>query len=99
MTSVGNALYVFGGVPSSNEIYKLDFTNQSMKLLEDVNGEIPRPRAYHNAIAYGDKILFFGGVDENSVLNDHFVYFFYISNSFISSTNSWHVAKTEGIYT
>lgn len=45
-----------------------------MKLLEDVKGDLPRPRAYHNAIAYGDKILFFGGVDENSVLNDHFVY-------------------------
>lgn len=71
-----------------------------MKLLEDVKGEIPRPRAYHTAIAYGDKILFFGGVDENSVLNDHFVYFSskYL-NRFITSTNSFYLAKTEGKYT
>lgn len=74
MTSIGNALYVFGGVPTSNDIYRLTFSDQSMSLLEDTLNEQPRPRAYHNALPYGDKILFFGGVDDHSVLSDHFVY-------------------------
>ena len=52
---------------------------------------MPRPRAYHNAIAYGDKILFFGGVDEHSILNDHFVY--------VTSAKTWYLAKTDKKWT
>ncbi|CAD8136634.1 unnamed protein product [Paramecium pentaurelia] len=90
MTSIGNSFYIFGGAPSRNEMYKLTFGDHQLNL-EETEGEIPRPRAYHNALAYGDKILFFGGVDEHNILNDHFVY--------VTSAKTWYLAKTDKKWT
>lgn len=73
LTSIGNMIYIFGGI-FKNEfrdyLIKVPLVDLSSFEIEKVN--IP-PRAYHTSVAYGDKIIIFGGLN-TSVLNDCVIY-------------------------
>ncbi|KAM3130722.1 hypothetical protein pb186bvf_017136 [Paramecium bursaria] len=91
MTSIGNCFYIFGGMLNmvhTNDIYKLTFQEHSLNKVEEPQGVPPTERSFHNAIAYGTKILFFGGLNSKQVLKDQ--------NTFLTSSNAWYYAQNDG---
>ena len=66
VTLVGSELIVFGGFAHRrlvNTCYSVDPTTFSWNII-DPNGEEPTPRAYHRAIAFGNKtkLIIYGGM-------------------------------------
>ncbi|CDW58845.1 Kelch 4 and F-box-like and Kelch 3 and RVT 1 doma in containing protein [Trichuris trichiura] len=58
------SIFVFGGMTSTfgflNDIWKFNLTTRVWKRLPS-KGDLPRPKASSSLIAYGDKLILFGG--------------------------------------
>lgn len=76
LTNIGDEFYIFGGCGSnfSNNFYVINSTTHALQVIDDSKGPIPDPRAYHNAIKYGNKIIIYGGLNQNKVFDDYYVY-------------------------
>lgn len=87
---VGNIVYIFGGCRGGH--YTNNFWSYNIKEqeIEHVNyvGPAPSCRAYHKTVSFGNKILLYGGIDNNNILTDYYV--------FNTSTNSWHTSNPVG---
>ncbi|KRX06891.1 Immunoglobulin E-set [Pseudocohnilembus persalinus] len=87
---VGNVLYVFGGQRGGqfmNRFYAYNVKEQEMEHVQ-MYGNTPSPRAYCKTVSFGNKILFYGGIDHNSILQDYHV--------FNTITNTWSTSKLFG---
>jgi N-acetylneuraminic acid mutarotase len=72
LTRIGNYFYVFGGQVTgtfSDKLYKLNTKSNQLDIVDNTVGETPDNRAYHSAIAYGSKIIFFGGLNWHQVFD------------------------------
>jgi len=91
MTKIGNTFYIFGGLHTSKFsdcIYSLSLDNHELEVVSQATGDLPESMAFHNAVPYGNKILFYGGLNYSKIFTDHFV--------FNGANLTWFMAKTEG---
>jgi len=69
-------MIIFGGFVDglrTNEIYRFHFLTKRWELIisQSLPKQCPPPRAAHSSIVFGDKMIIFGGKDEdNEKLND-----------------------------
>ena len=72
----GQHIYIFGGFFHGrflNTMYKIDMEESEVYSIVS-QGLTPENRAYHQSIAYGNKIIYFGGLNEHQVFNDYLVF-------------------------
>eukprot|EP00002_Diphylleia_rotans_P036629 TRINITY_DN8092_c0_g1_i2.p1 TRINITY_DN8092_c0_g1~~TRINITY_DN8092_c0_g1_i2.p1 ORF type:complete len:356 (-),score=61.93 TRINITY_DN8092_c0_g1_i2:461-1528(-) len=64
---IGEKMFVFGGGHHAhgpnNDVYALNLKTYVWEKCE-VNGDIPEPRLYHNAVAHGNDMYIFGGAPD-----------------------------------
>jgi len=76
MNVVCDLIYIFGGIANNqftNVLFTFDPRTNEFSLVDDQDGEIPTPRAFHHTSVYGTKIMVYGGFNE-SYLNDCYVF-------------------------
>jgi N-acetylneuraminic acid mutarotase len=89
MNVVCNMIYMFGGIANNkftNTLYIFDPRTSEFSVVEDQEGDIPEPRAFHHTSVFGTKIMVYGGFNQN-YLNDCYV--------FDTATNTWAEVEIE----
>ncbi|KRX00271.1 Immunoglobulin E-set [Pseudocohnilembus persalinus] len=73
MNVIGESLYIFGGQKAFGEfrdtMLQLNLQTWEADTVEYHN-DPPPPRAFARSIVYGDKILYYGGINQDNVLTD-----------------------------
>ncbi|CAD8082811.1 unnamed protein product [Paramecium sonneborni] len=92
MTGIGNEFYIFGGRGTGhnfkNDLHILNPRTKELRIIEDTKGPIPDPRAFHNAIKYGNKIIYYGGLNSDKIFDDYYVY--------NTTSKTWIQSKPKG---
>lgn len=90
LSVICDIVYVFGGMANgkfTNTMYAYDPKTNEFSLIEDQGGDVPDPRAFHNATVFGTKILIYGGFNKE-YLTDYY--------SFNTINNTWIQADIDG---
>jgi N-acetylneuraminic acid mutarotase len=76
MNVVCDMIYIFGGMANNvftNILYTFDPRTNEFSLVDEPNGDIPSPRAFHHTSVFGTKIMVYGGFNE-TYLSDCYVF-------------------------
>jgi N-acetylneuraminic acid mutarotase len=90
MNVICDKVYIFGGLANgrfTNSLYTYDPKAGMFELVEYMSGDVPDPRAFHNAMVFGTKILIYGGFNQE-YLTDYY--------SFNTLNNTWTEAEIDG---
>ncbi|XP_031564437.1 tip elongation aberrant protein 1-like [Actinia tenebrosa] len=97
--SVGNKVYVFGGVRWNQDISEVSEVNETLVFCTEtqtwsrasVGGKVPTPRSSASMTSIGNKLYMFGGLSRDSGwLNDLYV--------LDTDTMNWDLVQAEGNY-
>lgn len=74
ISAVGEKFYVFGGVTNGkhwNGIIEIGYYSKEVEINDRWGIDAPRPLSFHTAITFGQKLVFFGAIEDNLVQNYH----------------------------
>ncbi|EAS02707.3 kelch motif protein (macronuclear) [Tetrahymena thermophila SB210] len=90
MNRVGDYIYIYGGYRGSylDTMWEMNINTYEVDIV-DTKGSAPEERAYHQINNFGNKLLMYGGLNNERILRDYYVY--------NTSTRSWDAADLRGI--
>jgi hypothetical protein len=81
ISNVGDDLFIFGGKRRGAFTSDLIRTKASDLARVEIERIAITPRAFHSTLAYGNKLIIYGGCSQVDILSDYHV--------FVTQTNQW----------
>lgn len=77
MNAIGPKIYIYGGFCRNsfiNSILEVNPDDLDVKVIEMVDKNSPNQISFHRTVKYGEKIIMYGGQNENKISNKYYTY-------------------------
>lgn len=77
MNAIGPKIYIYGGFCRNsfiNSILEVNPDDLDVKVIEMVDKNSPNKISFHRTVKYGEKIIMYGGQNENKISNRYYTY-------------------------